>query len=145
MIQLATVFQSLRRHFIPFSAPPAAAVYPALHEPAVPPAVVATMRISAVDILRNEPDLSAAELAGRAGVTLSYASMLVRRRKPRRLAVAAVRHFDAQPPVVEAHAREQIQQAAAAGRSTEQIANQLRISPGEVEFALKIARLTKKT
>jgi hypothetical protein len=37
-----------------------------------------------------------------------------------------------------------IQQAAGAGMNVDQIAEQLSLVPGEVEFALKISRLIKK-
>ena len=60
------------------------------------PSPAAAPRTSAVEILRNEPHLSAAELAERAGVTLAYANSLVRRRKPRPVAVAPLRSFNGQ-------------------------------------------------
>ena len=56
--------------------PPVLAVNP---EPAPRPRDVSAAP-SAVEILENEPDLTAAELAKRAGVTLSYARSLIRRR-----------------------------------------------------------------
>ncbi|HYI96078.1 MAG TPA: hypothetical protein VEX68_21220 [Bryobacteraceae bacterium] len=44
---------------------------------------------SAVELLRNEPNLDAATLAARAGVTLSYARSLIRRRKAKALLAPA--------------------------------------------------------
>ena len=148
MMQLTSLFQSLRRHFIPASVVTNVETCPAAPTPQriSLPATAAAPRMSAVEILRNEPNLTAGELAERAGVTLSYANSLVRRRKSKPMAVAAVRSFNGaeNSVLVEAHAREQIEQAAASGLTVEQIAEQFRIVSGEVEFALKIARLAKK-
>jgi len=67
---------------------------PAVARPAEPPVVARVEtkpqaapgeRQSAVEILRNEPNLDAATLAARAGVTLSYARSLIRRRKAKPL------------------------------------------------------------
>jgi hypothetical protein len=106
--------------------------------------------MSAVDILRNEPNLTAAELAERAGVTLQYANGLVRRKRPRAATPppespsTPARPFLAAFEKSDDRVRTQILDASNSGSSVLQIAEQLRLVPGEVEFALKVARLVKK-
>lgn len=99
-------------------------------------------RISAVELLRSQPHLSAAELAERAGVKLAYASTLIRRHRPRHVAVAPLLVINAPADTPSDHAR--IIEAASGGATVVEIARQMGLVPGEVEFALKIARLTKK-
>ena len=143
-MDMASVFETLRRRFLPMRKPVATdeCRTPEMAEVA---AASVPVRISAVELLRQDPELTAAELAQRAGVTISYASMLVRRRKPRPVGVTTVRPFGSPAAALqEAQARDRIQQAAASGLSVDRIAEQLRIVPGEVEFVLKIARLSKK-
>jgi hypothetical protein len=101
--------------------------------------------ISAVELLQNEPNLTPAELAARAGVTLSYARSLVRRRQNR--AAAPVVWPIAQRPVgaaqVAASNRTQVIDRTAAGSTVNSICEDLAMPQGEVEFILKVDRLKK--
>jgi hypothetical protein len=100
--------------------------------------------MSAVEMLRNEPHLSAAELAQRAGVKISYAKGLVRRQRSGPAPVAAMRPIADPVERVEVRDRAQIMNASTGGLNIGQIADQFGLMPGEVEFALKIGRLAKK-
>ena len=102
--------------------------------------------MSAVELLQNEPNLTPAELAERAGVTLSYARSLVRRRQnraaapvvwpiaPRTSATIAPRSDSTRTLVIE---------RTAAGVGVPAICEDLGMPKGEVEFILKVDRLKK--
>jgi hypothetical protein len=101
--------------------------------------------ISAVEILQNEPNLTPAELAQRAGVTLSYARSLVRRRQ-NRAAAPVVWPIAPRIPVtaqVSASSRTQVIERSAAGAGIPMISEELGVPKGEVEFILKVDRLKK--
>jgi hypothetical protein len=125
--------------------------------------------LSAVAILDQEPDLTPAELATRAGVTLSYARSLVRRRNAKR-SPAVVRPVaaDTGVAVLQTQVRElarRVEQAesrdfrtstpslggrralvldrSAAGVPVNLISEELGIPAGEAEFILKMDRLKK--
>jgi hypothetical protein len=143
MNPLAQVVQTVRQYF----RPPQLRNYEALDplETAVPEVTEVPARRTAVEILKSDPGLSARELARQAGVTIAYANMLVRRRRPRPAIVAP-------PPVLaspielqpEHRTATQILDAAGLGLTIDQIADMFKISQGEVDFALKIARIAKK-
>jgi hypothetical protein len=112
------------------------------------PVQAAPERPSAVAILRNEPSLSASDLADRAGVTLSYARSLIRRQRAKPLTNSLrtalpvqVRELSRRPG--EASRREQVLDRSAAGLTPDGIAQQLTIPLGEIEFILKVDRLKK--
>ena len=144
MMPLSRMFRTVWRYFLPR----AECTPPIVLEPAPilvdePPARTNPVRVTAVDLLRNEPDISAAELSQRAGVTLSYASVLVRRNRPKPVAVAPVKRVTKQLHLEEDEPWTQIENATASGMTSSQIAEHFSITTGEVEFALKIARLKK--
>jgi hypothetical protein len=139
-----------------------------VHTPtALETATVVARSHSAVDILRNEPDLDAATLAARAGVTLSYARSLVRRRQaksglpPPRIVTpdgsvsllqSQVRELSrrveqtqdriARPPSSLSR-RTQVLDRQAAGIASKRIAEELEMPIGEVDFIVKIDRIKK--
>jgi hypothetical protein len=98
--------------------------------------------MSAVEILQNEPNLTPAELAERAGVTLSYARSLVRRRQNRASApvVWPVAPRTAQTAL---SSRTQVLDRSASGAAVDAISEDLGIPEGEVEFILKVDRIKK--
>jgi hypothetical protein len=101
--------------------------------------------MSAVEILQNEPNLTPAELARRAGVTLSYARSLVRRRQ-NRAAAPVVWPIAPRIPVaaqVTTSGRTQVIERSAAGVGIPAISEELGVPKGEVEFILKVDRLKK--
>jgi hypothetical protein len=102
--------------------------------------------MSAVEILQNEPNLTPAELAERAGVTLSYARSLVRRRQTR-TAVPVVWPIAPRIPAsssqTAAASRTQVIERTAAGVSITSICEDLGMPKGEAEFILKVDRLKK--
>ena len=130
-------------------------------------------RQSAVDVLRNEPNLDAATLAARAGVTLSYARSLIRRRKAKALvapsrpvkpaAAASILQTQAllqnqvndlarrlenpQESIAKPPAllsrRTQVLDRSAAGLASKRIAEELAMPLGEVDFILKVEQLKK--
>jgi hypothetical protein len=145
---LANLFQAVRQYFSGPVLMRAVSSFPAESLPPVAPVPVppAQQRMTAVDILRNEPHLTAAELAQRAGVTMSYANMLVRRKRARPVALQPARPGAVPVPAerVGTVTHAQIYDAAVSGRNVDEIAEQFCVAAGEVEFALKIARLSKK-
>jgi hypothetical protein len=106
----------------------------------------ATRPMSAVELLQNEPNLTPAELAERAGVTLSYARSLVRRRQTR-TAVPVVWPIAPRIPVSSSQTatanRTQVIERTAAGVSVMSICEDLGMPKGEAEFILKVDRLKK--
>src|SRR4051794_36405718 len=102
--------------------------------------------MSAVELLQNEPNLTPTELAERAGVTLSYARSLVRRRQNRAAAPVvwpiAPRTSAAIAPG-SASTRTQVIERTAAGVGVPAICADLGMPKGEVEFILKVDRLKK--
>lgn len=103
--------------------------------------------MSAVELLQNEPNLTPAELAERAGVTLSYARSLVRRRQNRAAApvvwpiaprISATTHAPGNNST-----RTQVIERTAAGVGVPAICEDLGMPKGEVEFILKVDRLKK--
>jgi hypothetical protein len=144
----------IRSRFAP--APPAAVQPPVSPAPVplpyVPPpsmpaaeAKAPVRPMSAVELLQNEPNLTPAELAQRAGVTLSYARSLVRRRQ-NRAAAPVVWPIAPRNPVtaqVSASSRTQVIERVAAGAGIPMISEELGIPKGEVEFILKVDRLKK--
>jgi hypothetical protein len=123
---------------LPAFVPPPPMPAPEVKAPPVRP-------ISAVEILQNEPNLTPAELAQRAGVTLSYARSLVRRRQ-NRAAAPVVWPIAPRIPVtaqVSASSRTQVIERSAAGAGIPMISEELGVPKGEVEFILKVDRLKK--
>jgi hypothetical protein len=98
--------------------------------------------MSAVEILENEPNLTAAELAGRTGVTLSYARSLVRRQQ-HRSAAPVVWPIAPRPVQSASSSRAQVLDRVAAGVGVAAISQDVGIPEGEVEFILKVDRLKK--
>jgi hypothetical protein len=122
---------------------------------------------SAVAILRNEPNLPAAELAARAGVTLSYARSLIRPQQAKPLAnslrpmfpdggvavlqsqvrelTRRVEHTEDRivRPSADVSRRAQILERSTAGVASTAIAEQLSLPQGEIDFILKIERIKK--
>jgi hypothetical protein len=117
---------------------------------------------SAVAILRNEPNLQAAELAARAGVTLSYARSLIRRQQAKPFANSLRPMFpDSGVAVLQSQVRElarrvehtvehtdvsrraQVLERNSAGAASTAIAEQLCLPQGEIDFILKIERIKK--
>lgn len=126
----------------PAPVPPPFVPPPAMPAPEIKPPV---RSMSAVEILQNEPNLTPAELAQRAGVTLSYARSLVRRRQNRATA-PVVWPIAPRNPVtaqVTASSRTQIIERSAAGAAIPMISDELGVPKGEVEFILKVDRLKK--
>jgi hypothetical protein len=130
----------VRARFFPVSTPtppeppkPTISVNP---EPIAPP-----RPLSAVAILQSEPNLGAAELAERAGVTLSYARSLIRRRS---LSVASSSRpkAAATPTRVDCN-RTRVLDRFAKGIHASAIAKELGIPLGEAEFILKVAKIKK--
>jgi DNA-directed RNA polymerase specialized sigma24 family protein len=133
----------------------------------MPPEPIAPL--SAVAILDREPGLTPAELAARAGVTLSYARSLVRRRNAKRTpAIVRPVEADASVAVLQTQVRElvrrveqaetrgvratvpltgvcrsQVIERSAAGVPVNAISEELGIPVGEAEFILKMDRLRK--
>ncbi len=133
-------------------------------------APVPTESRSAVAILDRNPDLTAAELAEKAGVTLSYARSLVRRRQAKRSIAltraispdtglqslqSQVRELARRVEMTDGRAlssasapvsyRTQVLDRSAAGVAIEVIAEELGIATGEAEFILKIDRMKKSS
>jgi hypothetical protein len=106
-------------------------------EPAAPPRPQ-----SAVGILQSEPNLTAAELAERAGVTLSYARSLIRRQSLS-AASAARRKAPATTPTRVDCTRTRVLDRYAKGINAAAIAEELNIPLGEAEFILKVAKIKK--
>ena len=104
-----------------------------------------TRPISAVELLQNEPNLTPAELAARAGVTLSYARSLVRRRQNRAAApvVWPIAPRTSSGAQVAASNRTQVIDRVASGATVNSICEDLAMPQGEVEFILKVDRLKK--
>jgi hypothetical protein len=92
--------------------------------------------------LQNEPNLTPAELAERAGVTLSYARSLVRRRQ-NRAAAPVVWPITPRPPQTAVCNRTQVLDRTSSGAGVGAISEDLGIPEGEVEFILKVDRLKK--
>lgn len=168
---IRSLIAGLRARFTPVArtAPPVKLQAPP--HPLPPPELPTPL--SAVAILDNDPNLTAAELAKRAGVTLSYARSLVRRRKAKAVhAPAVLRPAAAEPNVsvlenqvrelarrveqTETHVlraaataapksscRTQVLDRSAAGLSIDAISGELGIPAGETEFILKMERLKK--
>ena len=161
---------NLRARFLPFQTHVAA---PSHVEPEQDPQLQLkpepTVPLSAVAIFEMEPGLTPAELAARAGVTLSYARSLVRRRNAKR-SPAIVRTVVGEPSVAvlqtqvrdlarrveKAETREsrtaaplavarrsQVLDRNAAGVPVNIISDELGIPLGEAEFILKMDRLKK--
>ncbi len=126
----------------PAPVPPPFVPPPSTPAPEVKPPV---RSMSAVEILQNEPNLTPAELAQRAGVTLSYARSLVRRRQ-NRAAAPVVWPIAPRNPVttqVTASSRTQVIERSATGAAIPMISEELGVPKGEVEFILKVDRLKK--
>jgi hypothetical protein len=140
--------------------------------PSLAPVTVQVARpASAVEILQNEPDLTASDLAERAGVSLAYARSLIRR-KQSKVIMAVPRQVgsDGSTSVLQGQIRElarrledtenrlarvgaspasvshrsQVLSRGAMGGAVSVIAEELGIPQGEVEFILKVERLKKR-
>ena len=137
------LFHWIRAHFAPTAEAAVPEPQPFLR-PAAEPKLPARP-ISAVELLQNEPNLTPAELAARAGVTLSYARSLVRRRQNRAAApvVWPVAPRTVGGAQVAASNRTQVIDRVAAGATVNSICEDLAMPQGEVEFILKVDRLKK--
>ena len=175
-MRILELLSGLRARFLPsqpsVKVPPQVCAAPPTPPQAYPrpePKPEPVAPLSAVAILDQEPDLTPAELAARAGVTLSYARSLVRRRNAKR-SPAVVRPVagDGSVAVLQTQVRElarRVEQAesrdyrtsapvpggrravvldrSAAGVPVNLICEELGIPAGEAEFILKMDRLKK--
>jgi hypothetical protein len=101
--------------------------------------------MSAVELLQNEPNLTPVELAEQAGVTLSYARSLVRRRQNRSATpvVWPITPRISGTAQTVTSTRTQVIDRIAAGVNVNSICEDLGMPKGEVEFILKVDRLKK--
>lgn len=127
--------------------------------PVAPPAAIsaAVKRSSAVEVLQQFPNLSPEELARRAGVTLSYARNLVRRRQEKTVSpMVRSLPFEGAIPVLQGQMHElprrieaprayasqaAVLERGAAGVPVRAMAEEFSMPEGEVEFILKMGRM----
>lgn len=173
------LFAWIRERFTPVPAPlaivpqapapsaplPPRVVMPPAPRPAAPPPTPAPPKFnSAVELLQQQPHLTAAELVQRAGITMSYARRLIRQQQlkaaanahrapkaevPTNLAAAGpapvrkwtrpAQEIPVQPMLLSP--RTQVLERSASGVALKTIAEDLKLPQDEVDFIAKIGRI----